>query len=170
MRVTSPQSWLAHHWKVLVEFSCRDFTFPSQRFFWKRENVKLIKNDTNRSLGCSFVFDGLNQIKCAIYLKLWIWVQVEGMILKMQWPQCAPGSVSVQMRDVFFVSVQSVWSLSTSRSSQAKALSDKTTNIQTVQTINKWNKWVWKTLNAPCWQTKVVSGEWTGRRFPQGLS
>lgn len=60
----------------------------------------------------------------------------------MQWPQCAPGSVSVQMGDVFFVSVQSVWSLSTSRSSQAKALPDKTTNSQTVKTINKWNKWV----------------------------
>lgn len=42
-------------------------------------------------------------------------------------PQRATGSVSVQRRDVFFVSVQSTWSLNTSGSSQARTLPDKLT-------------------------------------------
>lgn len=42
-------------------------------------------------------------------------------------PQRATGSVSVQVGDIFFVSVQSAWSLHTSGSSQAKTLPDKLT-------------------------------------------
>lgn len=64
-----------------------------------------------------------------VYRKFRVGVEVEGVILSILKPQCATGSVSVRMGDVFFVSVQSK-RLNTSGSSQTKTLQDKATSEQ----------------------------------------
>lgn len=91
MDANLPQSWSASgvrgaaptpHWWLMVEFSWRDFTFASERFFWKKkrkENNRIKRGGASSWLGCIFPADhwgseqNLNEHSPQIHCRSWSW-------------------------------------------------------------------------------------------------